>query len=188
MAFASFTSIIQVSSSLPLSAYCTAYAPTGPLVNGYFTGRSIYLELGSPRSPARAQFTALICSHSGDRDLQRRRYTSHARTVLDLPPFAARAGAHALAASSSSAQSFILTRVSSTAWRIERSRTGQTHGPIRRIRASLLRLWCAQLLIRQPSSYTVTTAGQEGFLSLLPVYLDHILYPCALLMFARKSC
>ena len=25
--------------------------------------------------------------------------------------------------------------------------------------------------------YTVTTAGSEGFLNLLPVYLDHILYP-----------
>ena len=25
--------------------------------------------------------------------------------------------------------------------------------------------------------YTVTTAGQEGFLNLLPIYLDHILYP-----------
>lgn len=25
--------------------------------------------------------------------------------------------------------------------------------------------------------YTVTTAGSEGFLNLLPIYLDHILYP-----------
>lgn len=25
--------------------------------------------------------------------------------------------------------------------------------------------------------YTISTAGSEGFLSLLPVYLDHILYP-----------
>lgn len=25
--------------------------------------------------------------------------------------------------------------------------------------------------------YTMTTAGSEGFLSLMPIYLDHILYP-----------
>ena len=25
--------------------------------------------------------------------------------------------------------------------------------------------------------YTLTTAGSEGFLNLLPIYLDHILYP-----------
>lgn len=25
--------------------------------------------------------------------------------------------------------------------------------------------------------YTVTTAGSEGFLNLLPIYLDHVLYP-----------
>ena len=25
--------------------------------------------------------------------------------------------------------------------------------------------------------YTMTTAGSEGFINLLPVYLDHILYP-----------
>ena len=25
--------------------------------------------------------------------------------------------------------------------------------------------------------YTVTTAGSEGFLSLMPIYIDHILYP-----------
>ena len=25
--------------------------------------------------------------------------------------------------------------------------------------------------------YTMTTAGSEGFLNLLPIYLDHILYP-----------
>jgi Zn-dependent M16 (insulinase) family peptidase len=27
------------------------------------------------------------------------------------------------------------------------------------------------------TTYTVATAGEEGFLSILPVYLDHILYP-----------
>jgi Zn-dependent M16 (insulinase) family peptidase len=27
------------------------------------------------------------------------------------------------------------------------------------------------------TTYTVTTAGQEGFLNLLPVYIDHVLYP-----------
>lgn len=27
------------------------------------------------------------------------------------------------------------------------------------------------------TAYTLTTAGEDGFLSLLPVYLDHILYP-----------
>lgn len=26
--------------------------------------------------------------------------------------------------------------------------------------------------------YTMETAGSEGFLSLMPIYLDHILYPC----------
>lgn len=25
--------------------------------------------------------------------------------------------------------------------------------------------------------YTMTTAGSEGFLNLLPIYLDHLLYP-----------
>lgn len=25
--------------------------------------------------------------------------------------------------------------------------------------------------------YTMTTAGSEGFLNLLPIYLDHVLYP-----------
>lgn len=25
--------------------------------------------------------------------------------------------------------------------------------------------------------YTITTAGQEGFFQILPVYLDHILFP-----------
>ncbi|XP_049294284.1 uncharacterized protein C05D11.1-like [Anopheles funestus] len=30
---------------------------------------------------------------------------------------------------------------------------------------------------RDHTCYTMTTAGSEGFLSLLPVYLDHILYP-----------
>jgi Zn-dependent M16 (insulinase) family peptidase len=25
--------------------------------------------------------------------------------------------------------------------------------------------------------YTITTAGSEGFLNILPVYIDHILYP-----------
>lgn len=25
--------------------------------------------------------------------------------------------------------------------------------------------------------YTMTTAGSEGFLSLMPIYLEHILYP-----------
>lgn len=25
--------------------------------------------------------------------------------------------------------------------------------------------------------YTMTTAGSEGFLNLMPIYLDHILYP-----------
>lgn len=25
--------------------------------------------------------------------------------------------------------------------------------------------------------YTIATAGQEGFLRLLPIYIDHILYP-----------
>lgn len=27
------------------------------------------------------------------------------------------------------------------------------------------------------TTYTVGTAGQEGFLSILPVFLDHVLYP-----------
>lgn len=27
------------------------------------------------------------------------------------------------------------------------------------------------------TAYTLTTAGQQGFLALLPVYLDHILFP-----------
>ena len=27
------------------------------------------------------------------------------------------------------------------------------------------------------TAYTVTTAGQEGLLNLLPIYLDHVLYP-----------
>ncbi len=31
--------------------------------------------------------------------------------------------------------------------------------------------------LRSAQAYTVTTAGAEGFLNLLPVYLDHILYP-----------
>lgn len=26
--------------------------------------------------------------------------------------------------------------------------------------------------------YTMETAGSEGFLALMPIYLDHILYPC----------
>ena len=30
--------------------------------------------------------------------------------------------------------------------------------------------------------YTVTTAGSEGFLNLLPVYLDHVLYPTLTVM------
>ena len=34
--------------------------------------------------------------------------------------------------------------------------------------------------------YTMTTAGSEGFLNLLPVYLDHILYP--LLTVIEKLC
>ena len=28
-----------------------------------------------------------------------------------------------------------------------------------------------------PAIYTIATAGQQGFLQLLPVYVDHILYP-----------
>lgn len=28
------------------------------------------------------------------------------------------------------------------------------------------------------TTYTIGTAGAEGFLSILPVFLDHILYPC----------
>lgn len=27
------------------------------------------------------------------------------------------------------------------------------------------------------TTYTIATAGEEGFLSILPVYLDHVLYP-----------
>lgn len=27
------------------------------------------------------------------------------------------------------------------------------------------------------TAYTVSTAGEQGFLQLLPIYLDHILYP-----------
>ncbi len=27
------------------------------------------------------------------------------------------------------------------------------------------------------TSYTLTTAGSEGFLNMLPIYLDHVLYP-----------
>lgn len=32
--------------------------------------------------------------------------------------------------------------------------------------------------------YTMTTAGSEGFLNLMPIYLDHILYPT---LTVRKS-
>ncbi|KAJ7597129.1 Metalloenzyme, LuxS/M16 peptidase-like protein [Mycena floridula] len=37
----------------------------------------------------------------------------------------------------------------------------------------------ANLLIRvlQHTAYTVSTAGEQGFLQLLPIYVDHILYP-----------
>jgi hypothetical protein len=28
-----------------------------------------------------------------------------------------------------------------------------------------------------PPAYTASTAGEQGFLQLLPIYLDHILYP-----------
>lgn len=28
-----------------------------------------------------------------------------------------------------------------------------------------------------PIAYTASTAGEQGFLQLLPIYLDHILYP-----------
>ena len=31
--------------------------------------------------------------------------------------------------------------------------------------------------ITDHTSYTVSTAGEQGFLQLLPVYIDHILYP-----------
>jgi Zn-dependent M16 (insulinase) family peptidase len=34
-----------------------------------------------------------------------------------------------------------------------------------------LSLYCAIL------AYTASTAGEQGFLQLLPIYLDHILYP-----------
>lgn len=34
--------------------------------------------------------------------------------------------------------------------------------------------------------YTVMTAGSEGFLNLLPIYLDHILYPT--LTVSRPGC
>jgi len=27
------------------------------------------------------------------------------------------------------------------------------------------------------TAYTISTAGEQGFLQLLPIYLDHILYP-----------
>lgn len=27
------------------------------------------------------------------------------------------------------------------------------------------------------TAYTLTTAGSEGFLNMLPIYMDHILYP-----------
>ena len=27
------------------------------------------------------------------------------------------------------------------------------------------------------TAYTVTTAGSEGFLNLLPIYMDHVLFP-----------
>ena len=30
---------------------------------------------------------------------------------------------------------------------------------------------------RDHTCYTMTTAGSQGFLNLLPIYLDHILYP-----------
>lgn len=30
---------------------------------------------------------------------------------------------------------------------------------------------------RDNTFYTLTTAGSEGFLNLMPIYLDHILYP-----------
>jgi hypothetical protein len=28
-----------------------------------------------------------------------------------------------------------------------------------------------------PQAYTASTAGEQGFLQLLPIYVDHILYP-----------
>lgn len=34
--------------------------------------------------------------------------------------------------------------------------------------------------------YTISTAGSEGFLSLLPVYLDHILYPTIKVYFFKN--
>lgn len=37
--------------------------------------------------------------------------------------------------------------------------------------------------------YTMTTAGSEGFLTLIPIYLDHILYPTltvSYLFFVKK--
>ena len=36
--------------------------------------------------------------------------------------------------------------------------------------------------------YTVTTAGSEGFLKLLPIYLDHILYPTLNVSHHSKTC
>lgn len=33
--------------------------------------------------------------------------------------------------------------------------------------------------------YTVTTAGSEGFFNLMPVYIDHILYPVLTVRFWR---
>ena len=30
---------------------------------------------------------------------------------------------------------------------------------------------------RDHTCYTMTTAGSQGFLNLLPIYLDHVLYP-----------
>ena len=36
--------------------------------------------------------------------------------------------------------------------------------------------------------YTMTTAGSEGFLNLMPIYLDHVLYPTLTVSIACKFC
>ena len=36
--------------------------------------------------------------------------------------------------------------------------------------------------------YTVTTAGSEGFLNILPIYLDHILYPTLTVSYRINRC
>lgn len=67
-------------------------------------------------------------------------------------------------------------------WLIAALHLVQTHGPVR-LCFNCLNFVANSLLIFKyfldvdHTCYTISTAGSEGFLSLLPVYLDHILYP-----------